>query len=221
MGANPATATPRCSAARSKTGPSTSNSDATSVPVRTAVVNSISTDDCVPCCARSLARYPFRIRSRRPVTVGAAACSRARPAGSDWSASPSPSVLVVGRPRGPSGYCISNECRAGAASAPAISPKVGDRVLACRFPPRDVTESIVRCPDPPRSAQGAAPELGKPPKRSMVRFPCQACENAPVPILGSGDGQRVIAQLVEHWSPKPAVGGSSPSGPAIPHPAAS
>src|SRR6478609_205164 len=26
--------------------------------------------------------------------------------------------------------------------------------------------------------------------------------------------QRVVAQLVEHWSPKPAVGGSSPSGPA-------
>src|SRR5690349_10321568 len=29
-----------------------------------------------------------------------------------------------------------------------------------------------------------------------------------------GDAQRVVAQLVEHWSPKPAVGGSSPSGPA-------
>lgn len=29
-----------------------------------------------------------------------------------------------------------------------------------------------------------------------------------------GEPQRVVAQLVEHWSPKPAVGGSSPSGPA-------
>src|SRR4029078_13726113 len=39
---------------------------------------------------------------------------------------------------------------------------------------------------------------------------------SPSSALGVGQGTRTrsVAQLVEHWSPKPAVGGSSPSRPA-------
>lgn len=45
--------------------------------------------------------------------------------------------------------------------------------------------------------------------------PHRSCTRGiPEHAVGWWKPQRVVAQLVEHWSPKPAVGGSSPSGPA-------
>src|ERR1044072_2823733 len=51
--------------------------------------------------------------------------------------------------------------------------------------------------------------VGHPTDVSDPHTPCSGMD-----AVGWGLPQRVVAQLVEHWSPKPAVGGSSPYGPA-------